>query len=214
MNPLLPTVPAARLLIVEDHPLYLDGLLAFLHRRAPQLQCRVADSAAQALRLLRDHGEVDLVLADLRLPGEIDGLALLERIGQLHPTVARVLVSGSDEAHLPALALRAGLMGYLPKSLEPARWELALARILLGEPWFAHDTAPVAEPGPTGRQAAILLRLAEGMTNKAIAREFGIAERTVKYHLAEIYGRLGAANRAEAVAQASRRGWIRLPQSA
>lgn len=210
MNPLLSMLPAARLLIVEDHPLYRDGLLALLQRRAPQLQCRATDTGGEALRLLREHADVDLVLADLRLPGALDGLALLERIGQAHPTVARVLVSGSDDPHLPAQARRAGLMGYLPKSLEPALWEQALARILGGEPWFPHAPGS-AEPGPTERQAAILARLAEGLTNKAIAGELGITERTVKYHLAEIYGRLDAANRAEAVARASARGWLRLP---
>ena len=211
MNPLLSTLPPARLLIVEDHPLYRDGLLALLQRRAPQLQCRVAETGAEALRLLREHADADLVLADLRLPGALDGWVLLERIGQAHPTVARVLVSGRDDPHLPAQARRAGLMGYLPKSLEPALWEQALARILGGEPWFPHEAGLPAEAGPTGRQAAILARLAEGLTNKAIAGELGITERTVKYHLAEIYGRLDAANRAEAVARASARGWLRLP---
>jgi two-component system, NarL family, nitrate/nitrite response regulator NarL len=213
MNALLPTLPSARLLLVEDHPLYRDGLLGLLQRRAPQLQCRVAETGAEALRLLHEHPDVDLVLADLHLPGALDGLALLARVGEQQPTVARVLVSGSDDPHLPAQARRAGLMGYLPKSLEPALWELALARILSGEPWFPREPA-TAEAGPTGRQAVILARLAEGWTNKAIASELGITERTVKYHLAEIYGRLGAANRAEAVARASTRGWIRLPQSA
>lgn len=209
MNPLLPTLPPARLLIVEDHPLYRDGLLALLQRRAPQLQCRTADSAADALRQLHVHGEVDLVLADLRLPGEMDGLALLAQIGVQFPTVARVLVSGSDESNLVALARRAGLMGFLPKSMEPALWELALARILSGEPWFPREPLP-AETGPTERQSVIVARLAAGWSNKAIARELGITERTVKYHLAEIYARLGAANRAEAVARASVRGWLRL----
>lgn len=214
MNPLLPTLPAARLLLVEDHPLYRDGLLGLLQRRAPQLQCRVAETGAEALRQLREHPEVDLVLADLKLPGALDGLALLARIGEEFPTIARVLVSGSEEPHLPAQARRAGLMGYLPKALEPALWELALARILSGEPWFPRDAQAAGDAGPTGRQAVILVRLAEGRTNKAIASELGITERTVKYHLAELYGRLGAANRAEAVARASTRGWLRLPLSA
>lgn len=214
MSPLLPTVPSARLLIVEDHPLYRDGLLGLLQRRAPQLQCRTADTGADALRQLRANADVDLVLADLHLPGALDGLALLARIGEAFPTVARVLVSGSDDPHLPAQARRAGLMGYLPKALDPALWEQALARILGGEPWFPREGPATPEPGPTGRQAVILARLAEGRTNKAIASELGITERTVKYHLAEIYGRLGAANRAEAVARASTRGWLRLPQSA
>jgi DNA-binding NarL/FixJ family response regulator len=202
-------LPAARLLIVEDHPLYRDGLLGLLRRSAPLLQCRVADTAEAALQQLRTHPDTDLVLSDLRLPGAMDGLALLARVGHEWPTMARVLVSGSEEVHLPQLARTAGLMGYLPKSLEPTLWLHALGRVLAGDPWFPH-TGAAPEPAPSERQRAILCRLAEGHTNKSMAREFGITERTVKYHLAELYGRLGAANRAEAVARASARGWIRL----
>jgi DNA-binding NarL/FixJ family response regulator len=202
-----PALPAARVLIVEDHPLYRDGLLALLQRRAPLLQCRVADSADAALLQMRAHLDIDLVLSDLRLPGAMDGLALLARVGHEFPTAARVLVSGSDDPHLPEQAQRAGLMGYLPKSLEPHLWVHALARILAGDPWF--PAMPVGEAGPTERQVVILQRLAAGCGNKEIARELGITERTVKYHLGEVYGRLSAANRAEAVARASARGWIR-----
>ncbi len=203
-------LPPARVLIVEDHPLYRDGLLALLQRAAPRLQCRAAESAEAALQQLRAHADIDLVLCDLRLPGAMDGLALLARVGAEFPTAARVLVSGSDDPHLPAQARRAGLMGYLPKRLDPATWVQALSRILDGDPWFPADGAP-AEPGPTERQAAVLRHLAAGAGNKEIARALGITERTVKYHLAEIYGRLGAANRAEAVARAGARGWVRLP---
>jgi DNA-binding NarL/FixJ family response regulator len=67
-------LPAARVLIVEDHPLYRDGLLAMLQRSAPLLQCRVADSADTALLQMRAHLDIDLVLSDLRLPGAMDGL--------------------------------------------------------------------------------------------------------------------------------------------
>ena len=208
--PLLSQLSAARVLIVEDHPLYRDGLLALLQRSAPQLQCRVADGADSALLQMRAHLDIDLVLSDLRLPGAMDGLALLSRVGQEFPTAARVLVSGSEDPQLPALARQAGLMGYLPKSMEPSHWLQALIHILAGDPWFPAATTVDTEPGPTERQAVILQRLAEGCGNKAIARELGITERTVKYHLGEVYGRLSAANRAEAVARASARGWIRL----
>ncbi len=212
MNTDHPTLPAARVLIVEDHPLYRDGLLAMLQRSAPLLQCRLADCADAALLQMRAHLDIDLVLCDLRLPGAMDGLALLARVGQEFPTAARVLVSGSEDPQLPLLARRAGLMGYLPKAMEPQRWVQALACILAGEPWFPAGPAP--EPGPTERQALILQRLAAGWGNKEIARELGITERTVKYHLGEVYARLQAANRAEAVARAGARGWIRLVRHA
>ncbi len=202
-------LPFARLLLVEDHPLYRDGLLAMLQRSAPLLQCRVAENAQAALDVLRAHPDIDLVLADHRLPGAMDGLALLAQVAVEFPTAARVLISGSDDPHLPLHARRAGLMGYLPKSLEPALWMHALARILAAEPWFAPSAA--LEPGPNSRQTFILQRLAAGCGNKEIARELGITERTVKYHLTEVYTLLDATNRTEAVARATARGWLRLP---
>ena len=203
------SLPSARLLIVEDHPLYRDGLLGMLQRSAPQLQCRLADRAEQALAMLRAHPDIDLVLADHRLPGAMDSMALAAQVGSEFPTAERVLISGSDDPHLPLQAQRAGLMGYLPKALEPMLWMTALERILDGEPWI--PPSAVEEPGPSERQAVILQRLAAGCGNKEFARELGITERTVKHHLAEVYGRLNAANRAEAVARASAGGWIRLP---
>lgn len=205
-------LPTARLLIVEDHPLYLDGLLSLLQRAAPQLRCRAVDRADAALAFLRAQSDIDLVLSDHRLPGDMDGLALLQQVGRDHPTAARVLVSGSDDPHLPRHARRAGLMGYLPKSLEPMQWVEALSRILKGDPWFPPEPAGY-EPGLTARQALILERLASGQGSKAIAEELGITERTVKYHVGEVFARLDASSRAEAVARASARGWIRLPGS-
>lgn len=206
---MLPDLPAARLLIVEDHPLTRDGIVGLLQRAAPQLRCSVADGAPAALRELAAHGDIDLVLADLRLPGPLDGIALLAEIGRLHPTAARVLVSGSDDPHLAERARRLGLMGFLPKRLEPAQWLAALSHILGGERWFPRSGAATEAP-PSERQLDVLQRLAAGQGNKEIARALGITERTVKYHLAQVYGRLGAGNRAEAVALAGRRGWIQL----
>lgn len=207
-------LPTARVLIVEDHPLYLDGLLALLQRAAPQLRCRAVARAESALAHLRAHPETDLVLCDHHLPGSMDGLALLLQVGLDLPTAARVLVSGSDDPHLPQHARRAGLMGFLPKTLEPLQWVDALTRILQGDPWFPPTAAAADGPGLTPRQALILERLAVGQGSRAIADELGITERTIKYHVAEVFARLQAGSRAEAVARASARGWIRLPGGA
>ena len=200
-------LPAARVLIVEDHPLYRDGMLALLERSAPQLQCQVAEHAEQALYLLRAQLDIDLVLSDLRLPGSTDGLALLARVGQEFPTSARVLTSGSEDPSLTAQAKAAGLMGYLPKHLEPQRWMEALAQVMAGTPWFPDLPALVKQP--TERQLSVLQHLVAGHANKEIARAMGITERTVKYHLTELFDRLGAANRTQAVSKATALGWVR-----
>jgi DNA-binding NarL/FixJ family response regulator len=201
----------AEVLIVEDHPLYSDGVVNLLARHAAQVHCRVAVDAPSALSLLAQHGGADLILADHRLPGATDGLALLEQVVRPFPTAGRVLMSGSDDPQLAARARAIGAMGYLPKSLEPEIWLAALRSVLSGEPWFPRGSADAAG-GLTLRQRRILERIACGQTNKLIARELGITERTIKYHLAEIFERLGAASRAEAVARASAQGWIALPE--
>jgi DNA-binding NarL/FixJ family response regulator len=200
-----------QVLVVEDHPLYSDGLLALLSRGAPHLHCRVAVDAQAALYLLRAHLDVDLVLADLALPGGMDGLALLRQVGTEFPTAARVLTSGSDDPLLALRAQQAGLMGYLPKQLPALQWLQALEDIVAGNPWFPHAGAgPVATAtAPSPRQLAVLQHLTAGLGNKEIARELGITERTVKYHLSELFGRLGASNRTQAVSRATQLGWLR-----
>ena len=152
---------------------------------------------------------MDLLIADLHLPGPTNGLALLAQVRTLHPTTGLVLMSGSGDARVLAEVHKLGVMGFLPKSLEPAAWAQALDTVLSGEPWFP-DRAAVAE-GLTRRQGMILERVAQGQTNKLIARELGISDRTIKYHLSEVFERLNASSRAEAVARASAKGWIGLP---
>lgn len=205
-----PSLPPAHLLIVEDHPLYRDGVMALLQREAPQLRCRAVGSAEEALPLLRGDSPIDLLLSDLKLPGKMDGLALLARAVVEAPTAARVLMSGTDDAVLPQHCRHLGLMGFLPKALAPVLWIHALAQILTGDPWFPPSAAEAAA-APNARHVVILEHLARGQANKDIGQALGITERTVKYHLREIYDRLDAANRAEAVARAAALGWIRLP---
>jgi DNA-binding NarL/FixJ family response regulator len=83
----------------------------------------------------------------------------------------------------------------------------ALEAVLSGEPWFAPEAAAPMS-GLTPRQMLILQRIAQGCTNKLIARELAISERTIKYHLTEVFSRLGASSRAEAVARATALGWL------
>jgi DNA-binding NarL/FixJ family response regulator len=204
-------------LIVEDHPLYSDALARVLtHAPATTgagLRCSLARNEAEALDQLSRQTDIDLVVSDFGLQ-QGNGLQLLETVGQRWPTVARVLMSGSDDAGLCERARRQGLMGFLPKLLEPQRFAQAIASVLAGEPWFpAEAEAPVADSGLlTARQASVLACVAQGQGNKQIARVLGISERTIKYHLEGAFERLGVANRAEAVVLALERGLIRLPR--
>ena len=105
-------------------------------------------------------------------------------------------------------ARAAGLMAYIPKTLEPALLTLALERILQGDTFFPDTASTRAESVLTARQQDIVTLVAQGLSNKEIGRALDISERTVKDHLSLIFGRLGAVNRADAIARASARGLI------
>ena len=205
--------PPVQVLIVEDHPLYRDALAHVLAQVRPDagrsLQFSSAASQAEALDWLAWHPEVELVVADHRLR-QGDGLALLEAVGQRWPTVLRVLMSGAGDPGLGDAARRLGLMGYLPKSLEPRQLVEAIEGVLAGEPWFPGDdgAADGDRQRLTERQVRVLACVAAGQSNKEAARALGVSIRTIKYHLEGIYVRLGAANRTEAVASALAQGWL------
>lgn len=199
--------PQAHILIVEDHPLYRDALARVLAGPRSGVRCSAAATEPDALERLQQHGDVDLVIADYAL-AQGNGLALLAAVGARWPTVARVLLSGLQDASLPARARSLGLMAFVPKSLEPETIADVIRRVMDGEPWFPpadpESTAPVLTP----RQATVLACAAAGMANKGIARELGVSVRTVKFHLQESFVRLQAGSRTEAVARALEHGLI------
>ncbi len=208
--------PAFHVLIVEDHPLYRDALTAVLGgitlEAARGLRFSAAASPAQALQLLETHADIDLVVSDFALQ-QGNGLDLLQAVGQRWSTVVRVLMSGSSDPAVALNARRQGLMGFVPKALEPSAFVAAIEAVLGGEPWFPPDTeAPDAGRGVlTERQARVLACVAAGQSNKEVARTLKISERTIKYHLEGAYLRLEVSNRAEAVVTALARGLIQMP---
>jgi two-component system nitrate/nitrite response regulator NarL len=189
-------------LLVDDHPLFREGLALALRQRAPALDVHAVASLEQALHALHLEPErFDLTVLDYRLPGE-NGLQCVARLRGAFPGVACALMSGTDDDALPDKARAAGLVGYFPKSLEVGSLLEGLRCLARGETYFLQGTGPaVTAPAMlTARQAEIVRLAAQGASNKEIAQALGIAPHTVKNHLAQIFEKLGASNRAQAVA--------------
>jgi DNA-binding NarL/FixJ family response regulator len=222
-----------KILIVDDHPLYREGLSATLARRVPDAEVLGAANVAEGLAVLDSNPGVDLVLIDIHLPG-LDGFAALDLYRRAHPAIARVLVSGHglDEADLQR-AMQAGASGFIPKTLTVHRMIDAITRILDGgifvpapseaaghEPAAAAeriagfpDTPPRADlervaRGMSLRQLEVLTLLGQGRSNKDIARRLDIAERTVKAHATRVFELLEVANRTQAVLAAQKLGLL------
>lgn len=200
-------------LLVDDHPLFREGLALALRQRVPDLQLYPVASAEEALQLLhRRPGTVDLAVVDYRLR-ETTGLEFVASLRKQFPDVACALMSGSDDMSLPERARSAGCMAYLPKSLEVDRLLEGLRCLAQGETYFRDSRpAPLAptHPAPgldlTPRQQEIVRLAANGASNKEIALALGITPHTVKNHFAQIFEKLGAGNRAQAVSMAYERG--------
>lgn len=199
------------LLLVDDHPLFRDGLRAALLHQAPGLRVEALGSANEALvTIAHDPDRFDLVLFDYLLPG-MDGMRCASELIEQHPALGVGLMSGVDDPTLARRARHAGLVAYIPKSLEiPALLSL-LRRLAQGDPALSdapdgpHTEANPAAVGPfglTARQTAVLRLLASGGSNKEIARHMGISPGTVKNHLNAIFSKLGATNRLQAVMMA------------
>jgi len=145
----------------------------------------------------------DIVLLDIRMPG-LDGLQVLDRLQKLYPETKVVMLSGVDEPGLAEEALRRGAKAFLGKGIDPADVAPVLHQVSQGtvvtESFGAPGIAGAAadEFGLTGRESEILEQVASGQSNKQIAGKFWLSEQTIKYHLTNVYRKLGVNSRTEA----------------
>ncbi|MGV6815996.1 MAG: response regulator [Thiotrichales bacterium] len=209
-----------RVLILDDHTLFREGLTGLLEHRGIKVIASIGDGneGIEAAKKL----EPDVVLLDMRMP-EIDGIGVLRRLRQGGLTMpVSILTTSCNERDLVE-ALRAGAQGYLLKDMEPDDLVIALLDIVKGKTVVAPTLTPVLarvvqgdaveapESKPinslTPRETEILGLLAEGLSNKLIARELGISDGTVKLHVKAILRKLEVHSRVEAAVMAVEHGF-------
>jgi two-component system NarL family response regulator len=203
-----------RVLIADDHKLIAEGIKRSLQDERDFEIVAEVSNGAQILPLVR-RTSPDLVLLDLRMPGS-DGLSTLEAIRQQHPDIKVVVLSASADPSVVNAALARGAAAFITKGVNPADLAATLRQVLAGNVYHPVVLGPdeqsgAAELGLTTRELSILSALARGLPNGAIARELFVAEQTVKFHLTNIYRKLDATNRTEAVRIAYQRGVIENP---
>ncbi|HLH25416.1 MAG TPA: response regulator transcription factor [Chloroflexota bacterium] len=205
-----------RVLVVDDHPVVREGLIAVLEDEADFQVVGAAATADDAVALAARE-RPDVVLLDLELDGQ-DGVQALPRLTAT-PGEPRVLVFTAYDADERVFgALQAGAAGYLLKGAPTAEIARAIRAVAAGGSYLAPRVAAkvVAQVGrprvPAGRLSArereVLRLVAAGQSNKQIARTLRIAERTVKFHVTSLFQKLGADNRAQAVARAAEQGLL------
>jgi DNA-binding NarL/FixJ family response regulator len=201
-------------LVVDDHPLYREGLVTALSMLDGVDVVGEAGDGAQAVDLSLRLAP-DVVVMDLNLP-RLGGIEATRRItGELPGTAVLVLTMLEGDDALFA-AMRAGARGYLLKGADRQEIARALETVANGEvvfsaalasrvlAWFARGGGSTATPFPelTDREREILDLVARGLTNAAIARRLVVSDKTVRNHVSNVFGKLHVADRAEAVARA------------
>ena len=199
------------LLVIDDHPLFREGMKVLLRHLDANLQIDEADDCRGALHFARKQ-LYDLVLLDLKLPG-VNGLDALAAIRKEFPFTPVVVVSGEHSAPVVREAIDRGAMGFIPKSSTPDQLVHALRQVLARKVYLPAEAIAGAAPSGdqdidelTPRQLEVLRNVIQGKPNKQLARELGVSTATVKSHLAAVMRALNASNRTELVYLAARRG--------
>lgn len=218
-----------RILLIDDHTLFRAGLRDLLTRRNIEVVADVGDGT-EGVKIAAEH-DLDIVLLDMRMP-QMDGISVLKIIKDEHPDLpVAMLTTSSDESDLVG-ALRNGAQGYLLKDMEPDELVVALREIVSGKTVVAPDLAPVLASAVQGdsldsksakeekedpfavltpREFEILTLLAEGQSNKVIARNLGISDGTVKLHVKAILRKLNISSRITAAVMAVEHGVKKTP---
>lgn len=206
-------------MIIDDHALFRSGLRELLERRGIEVAGATGDGE-EGCRLAQEL-QPDIILLDVRMPG-MGGLTVLERLSDMKVEAPVLMLTTSTEDRDLIAAVRGGAKGYLLKDLEPDELITSLGKIMAGECPIApemtgvlarvvHGDEPAAEPETgfselTPREMEILCHLAEGQSNKEIARELGISNGTVKLHVRAILRKLQVRSRVEAAVLAVEEG--------
>ncbi len=201
-----------KVLIADDHPLIIAGIRRTIEHVEDMEVVGEARSGPELMQLI-SRRRPDLVLMDLKMPG-VAGVEAILHIRQRWPEVKTVVLSACDDRPTIDQALEAGASAYVLKSAHAVDIASVLRQTSVGAVFHAPagppavTTAPdaAATPALTDRERSILSAVASGLTTSAISRELWISEHTIKFHLTNIYRKLGVANRAGAVRYAMENG--------
>jgi NarL family two-component system response regulator LiaR len=212
---------AIKVLIVDDHPVFREGLRQCLETRKELRVVAAVGGGEELWKAIRTHGKPHIVLMDVEMPGE-GGIELTQALREKHPDVRVVMLTAFSDSERVFAALKAGAVGYLLKNVSPDDIRATVERAAAGEPMLSGEIAGrvLREfererqeeryreqlAALTAREEEILKLLATGESNREIGRRLFISEQTVKNHVASIFRKLQVNDRTKAALLAMKLG--------
>jgi len=211
-----------KVLLVDDHRIVRQGVRAYLHTLADIQVIAEADSGATAVSAMEQY-KPDIVLMDLEMPGELDGIAATRQIRKLHPRTQVIVVTSHHQDEYIFPAVRAGAISYLLRDVEPDELASAIRKAAQGEAVLdsrvasrivqelqglrKDDVNPFTELSE--REFDVLRLIAAGKSNTEIAKTLVIGESTVKTHIGNLLRKLHLDDRTQAAVYAWKEGVVR-----
>src|SRR5512142_2695828 len=211
-----------QVLLVDDHKIVRQGVRAYLHTLKDIRVVGEADSGAAAVAAVEEH-HPDVVLMDLEMPGELDGIAATRQIRKLHPQTQVIVVTSPPQDEYIFPAVRAGAISYLLKDVEPDELADAIRKAAQGEAVLdsrvasriirelqgirSDEVNPFTEL--SDREFEVLRLIAAGKSNAEIAETLVIGESTVKTHIANLLRKLHLDDRTQAAVYAWKQGIVK-----
>lgn len=207
-----------KILIVDDHKIFCDGLRLILARLEPAPEVLEAGSGRSALALAKANSDLDLLMLDIKLPDE-DGVAVLLHLTTKYPSLPVIMLTATENRNLVRRCFDAGASGYIPKTSSAEIMLNAIRLVISGGIYLppsmilsgatngkmVNDSSnSESHPELTERQKQVLEQLTYGISNKQIAERLGVSEATVKVHISAILKTLGLRSRVEAALLAQR----------
>src|SRR5688500_13764189 len=203
----------ASVLVVDDHALLRTGVANIINQEPDLRVVAEAANGIEAVEAFERH-HPDVTLLDLRMP-EMEGVEAVRQIRGRDPQAKVIILTTYDTDEDITRALKAGAKAYVLKDISAEALVTCIHDVLAGKTYLAPAAAAKLAEGVTRvhltpRELTALRLMADGKSNKEIANELGISDRTVKSHLGHLFEKLGVTSRTEAVKVASRRGLVRL----
>jgi DNA-binding NarL/FixJ family response regulator len=213
-----------KVLIVDDHVLIREALHAVLKQLKPETVILGASNSRQAMRLVEEHSDLDLILLDVNLPDR-DGFSVLGELRDRYATIAIIVLSALDDQDTVKRAFKLGALGFIPKTTEREVMLNAIQLVLSGGIYIPSEILDREErmsPRPadklstreyldglglTARQIEVLALLMQGKSNKVIANTLNMGVPTVKNQITVVLKALKVTSRTEAVIKVGKMGW-------